>query len=238
MQDHAFKAATVPYDWTDPLNLDAQLTDEERAIRDTARSYAQEKLLPRVTQAYLTETTDRAIFSEMGALGLLGVTIPEKYGCAGANYVSYGLIAREIELETLPLCAANDIAVLPWSPLGGGVLTGKYSDAGALTAESRLGASEAQAKASLNDRNLAVARAVSDVAAEAGRSSAQVALNWVLHRPGVTAPILGARHVGQLEDNLGAAGWTLEPEQVDALDKASRLPLPYPHSMYRLINRL
>ena len=97
MQDHAFKAATVPYDWTDPLNLDAQLTDEERAIRDTARSYAQEKLLPRVTQAYLTETTDRAIFSEMGALGLLGVTIPEKYGCAGANYVSYGLIAREIE---------------------------------------------------------------------------------------------------------------------------------------------
>ena len=98
MQDHATEASTtVPYDWTDPLNLDDQLTGDERAIRDTAHAYAQEKLLPRVTQAYLTETTDRAIFSEMGALGLLGLTVPEKYGCAGANYVSYGLVAREIE---------------------------------------------------------------------------------------------------------------------------------------------
>ena len=98
MQDHAAEASTtVPYDWTDPLNLDDQLTGDERAIRDTAHAYAQEKLLPRVTQAYLTETTDRAIFSEMGALGLLGLTVPEKYGCAGASYVSYGLVAREIE---------------------------------------------------------------------------------------------------------------------------------------------
>ena len=98
MQDSAPKSSsTVPYDWTDPLNLDEQLTEDERAIRDTARSYAQDKLQPRVTQAYLTETTDREIFNEMGALGLLGITVPEKYGCAGANYVSYGLVAREIE---------------------------------------------------------------------------------------------------------------------------------------------
>ncbi len=98
MQDSAPRASkSIPYDWTDPLNLDDQLTEDERAIRDTARAYAQDKLLPRVTQAYLTETTDRAIFNEMGALGLLGLTIPEKYGCAGANYVSYGLVAREIE---------------------------------------------------------------------------------------------------------------------------------------------
>ena len=66
-------------------------------IRDTARAYAQEKLLPRVIEAYLEEKTDRAIFNEMGELGLLGVTLPEKYGCAGANYVSYGLVAREVE---------------------------------------------------------------------------------------------------------------------------------------------
>src|SRR5688572_3316209 len=83
--------------WDDPFLLEDQLTEEERAIRDTARAYAQEKLLPRVIEAYLEEKTDRAIFTEMGALGLLGVTIPEKYGGAGANYVSYGLIAREIE---------------------------------------------------------------------------------------------------------------------------------------------
>src|SRR5581483_4093149 len=71
--------------------------EEERLIRDTARAYAQDKLLPRVKDAYLNEHTDRAIFSEMGALGLIGVTLPEQYGCAGAGYVSYGLIAREIE---------------------------------------------------------------------------------------------------------------------------------------------
>jgi glutaryl-CoA dehydrogenase len=98
MQDRPAHAGTsVPYDWTDPLHLDDQLAEEERAIRDVAHAYAQEKLQPRVTEAYLTETTDRAIFSEMGALGLLGITIPEKYGCAGANYISYGLVAREIE---------------------------------------------------------------------------------------------------------------------------------------------
>ena len=83
--------------WEDPFLLEDQLSDDERLIRDTARAYAQEKLLPRVIEAYLEEKTDRAIFNEMGALGLLGVTIPEKYGCAGASYVSYGLVAREVE---------------------------------------------------------------------------------------------------------------------------------------------
>jgi glutaryl-CoA dehydrogenase len=83
--------------WDDPLLLDDQLTDDERMIRDTARAYAQEKLLPRIVDAYATEKTDRSIFNEMGELGLLGVTLPEEYGCAGANYVSYGLVAREVE---------------------------------------------------------------------------------------------------------------------------------------------
>jgi glutaryl-CoA dehydrogenase len=87
----------VRFSWEDAFFLDDQLTEDERAIRDTARAYAQEKLQPRVTKAYLDEHTDREIFNEMGQLGLLGVTVPEKYGCAGANYVSYGLVAREIE---------------------------------------------------------------------------------------------------------------------------------------------
>ena len=87
----------VRFSWEDAFFLDDQLSEDERAVRDTARAYAQEKLLPRVSEAYLEEKTDRAIFEEMGALGLLGVTISEKYGCAGANYVSYGLVAREIE---------------------------------------------------------------------------------------------------------------------------------------------
>jgi glutaryl-CoA dehydrogenase len=83
--------------WDDPLLLDEQLTEEERAIRDMAHAYAQEKLLPRVIEAFREEKTDRAIFNEMGELGLLGLTLPEDYGCAGASYVAYGLVAREVE---------------------------------------------------------------------------------------------------------------------------------------------
>jgi glutaryl-CoA dehydrogenase len=87
----------LPFDWTDPFALDAQLSDEERLVRDTAEGYAQEKLQPRVTSAFLDERFDREIMSEMGALGLLGATIPAEYGGAGLNYVSYGLVARAVE---------------------------------------------------------------------------------------------------------------------------------------------
>ncbi|HET8537230.1 MAG TPA: acyl-CoA dehydrogenase family protein, partial [Solirubrobacteraceae bacterium] len=89
--------AILPFNWQDPFDLDHQLTDEERLVRDTAEAYAQEKLLPRVTSAYLEERFDRDILSEMGALGLLGATIPPEYGGAGLGYVSYGLIARAVE---------------------------------------------------------------------------------------------------------------------------------------------
>ncbi|HET6925516.1 MAG TPA: acyl-CoA dehydrogenase [Hyphomicrobiaceae bacterium] len=98
MQDKtSVRAKAAAFNWEDPFLLEDQLTEDERAIRTTARAYAQDKLAPRVIEAYLEEKTDRSIFHEMGALGLLGATLPEQYGCAGANYVSYGLIAREIE---------------------------------------------------------------------------------------------------------------------------------------------
>ncbi len=85
------------FNWSDPLLLDQQLTEDERMIRDASAQYAQDKLLPRVVEAFRNEHTDIEIFREMGALGLLGPTIPEQYGGAGLNYVAYGLIAREIE---------------------------------------------------------------------------------------------------------------------------------------------
>src|SRR6187431_2351182 len=91
------KPAAASFQWDDPFLLDEQLTEDERMIRDTARAYAQDKLLPRVINAYLEEKTDREIFNEMGELGLIGVTLPEEYGCANASYVAYGLVAREIE---------------------------------------------------------------------------------------------------------------------------------------------
>ena len=90
-------ADAARFQWDDPLLLDQQLSEDERMVRDAAHAYAQDKLLPRVTEAFRHERTDTAIFREMGELGLLGPTIPETYGGAGLNYVSYGLIAREVE---------------------------------------------------------------------------------------------------------------------------------------------
>ena len=85
------------FNWDDPFFLEQQLNEEERMMRDAARTFAQEKLQPRVIQAYANETTETKIFCEMGEMGLLGVTVPEEYGGLGASYVTYGLVAREIE---------------------------------------------------------------------------------------------------------------------------------------------
>jgi glutaryl-CoA dehydrogenase len=85
------------FNWIDPLLLDQQLTQEERMVRDSAEQYAQDKLMPRVLEAFRHETTDPSIFREMGEMGLLGATIPEEFGGSGLNYVCYGLIAREVE---------------------------------------------------------------------------------------------------------------------------------------------
>ena len=90
-------ARATRFDWSDPLLLDAQLSEEERMVRETARAYGQERLAPRVLEAFRHEKTDPAIFREMGELDLLGVVIPEQYGGAAMGYVSYGLVARELE---------------------------------------------------------------------------------------------------------------------------------------------
>ena len=91
------KSIKVDFDWADPFALDNQLSSEDRLVRDTAKSYAEDKLAPRIIEAFREEKTDIAIFSEMGKLGLLGITVDEKYGGVGASHVAYGLVAREIE---------------------------------------------------------------------------------------------------------------------------------------------
>ena len=101
------------FEWDDPFLLDDQLTDEERMMRDAARAFAQDKLQPRVIEAYREETTDPAIFREMGELGLLGVTLPEEYGGLGAGYVAYGLVAREVERVDSGYRSMMSRAVLP-----------------------------------------------------------------------------------------------------------------------------
>ncbi len=96
-QAGAVSSSRAAFDWADPLALADQLDAEERQILEVARDYAQERLMPRVLEAFRHERFDRAIFKELGELGFLGSTLPEEYGCAGGSYVGYGLIAREIE---------------------------------------------------------------------------------------------------------------------------------------------
>jgi aryl-alcohol dehydrogenase (NADP+) len=144
----------------------------------------------------------------------------------------YSLVTRDIEREVLPAALDAGLGVLPWGPLGGGFLSGKYHRDAPPPPDSRI----AEAADDLEEawgrrataRNWAIVEAVERVARQTGRSMAQVALNWLLTRPGVTAPILGARTPEQLDDNLGAAGWRLEPAQLALLDRPSRLPPEYP----------
>ncbi|EIM72505.1 acyl-CoA dehydrogenase [Nitratireductor aquibiodomus RA22] len=96
-QKSAAKSSKSTFVWDDPFLMEEQLTDEERMIRDAAAAFAADKLAPRIEHAYMNEETDPEIFREMGAAGLLGVTVPEEYGGVGAGYVSYGLVAREVE---------------------------------------------------------------------------------------------------------------------------------------------
>jgi aryl-alcohol dehydrogenase-like predicted oxidoreductase len=150
-----------------------------------------------------------------------------------AHQVQYSLVHREAELETLPQCAAQGVGVVAWGPLGGGVVTGKYRLDQPAPPDTRLGGPQTLAR--MTDRAQTIASEVESVAVEIGRTPAQVALNWVLHRSGVTAPLVGARTVEQLTENLGASGWRLSAELERRLDAASAVALPYPQSTYQLL---
>ncbi|MGZ6925720.1 MAG: aldo/keto reductase [Acidimicrobiia bacterium] len=152
----------------------------------------------------------------------------------------YSLVSREIERELFPLAEYAGLAVLPWSPLGGGLLSGKYRAGEAPPENTR--ATDSTPSAILmrlrmqEERNFAVVQAVEAVADELGRSMAQVALNWVAHRPGVTAPILGARTIPQIEDNLAAFGWQLDADALAKLEDASAIPMGYPYDFIEWIH--
>jgi aryl-alcohol dehydrogenase-like predicted oxidoreductase len=147
----------------------------------------------------------------------------------------YNLLAREIEWEILPACESTGLGVLPWSPLGGGWLTGKYQRDTPPTGATRLGDDpdrgvEAYEPRSKRERTWAVIDAVREVAEARGVSMAQVALAWLVDRPTVTSVILGARTIEQLDDNLGAAGLHLSAAETDRLDTASDPePADYPY---------
>jgi len=147
----------------------------------------------------------------------------------------YNLLDRSFEWELEPVCEAEGVGVIPWSPLRGGWLSGKYKR-GMSSPPSNTRIEEAGKRgwsesweAYANERTWQVIDQLSAIATEVQKTPAQVALKWLLQKSVVTAPILGARTLTHLEDNLGATGWSLTDEQVARLEQASDLPLPYPY---------
>lgn len=152
----------------------------------------------------------------------------------------YNLLDRSVEWELLPVCANEGIGVIPWSPLRGGWLSGRYfrgmsapPEGSRVEAAEKHGWSEARS-AYATEQTWTVLDNLFAVAKETGKTPPQVALRWLLQRPGVTAPIIGVRTMRHLEDNLGAVGWFLDAAQMDRLNSAGAVPLPYPHSFLAL----
>lgn len=144
----------------------------------------------------------------------------------------YNIIVRATEYELLPMALAEGISVLPWSPLAGGVLSGKYKG-GIMNAPTgtRIGDSKNKEFYRKHDseRVRRIVTAVEGISKESEKSMPQVALNWLLRNSAVTAPIIGARNLSQLEDNLGCVGWSLTAQQIKKIDEASALDVTYPY---------
>ncbi|UOF89069.1 aldo/keto reductase [Fodinisporobacter ferrooxydans] len=149
----------------------------------------------------------------------------------------YNLLCRATEYELISVCLNEGLGVIPWSPLRGGWLSGKFHrnmteppQVSRVREAEEKGWSESWSNYN-NEYTWTVLDALHDVAQQAEKTPAQVAINWLLQRPGVTAPIIGARTLEQLNINLGSAGWSLTPEQMERLNRASELPVSYPYDL-------
>jgi aryl-alcohol dehydrogenase-like predicted oxidoreductase len=147
----------------------------------------------------------------------------------------YNLLDRAVEWELVPVCLNEGIGIIPWSPLRGGWLSGKYHR-GMINPPEGTRVDEASKRnwgenwqKYNTERTWSVIDTLQEIAAAVGKSPAQTALNWLLQQKGVTAPILGARNLEQLKDNLGASGWTLEEDQIHQLNTVSNIDKPYPY---------
>jgi aryl-alcohol dehydrogenase-like predicted oxidoreductase len=161
-------------------------------------------------------------------------TLAEQHGWTPfvAAQAQYSLVERTIERDLLPMSHALDLAVTAWSPLGMGVLTGKYGEAPASPGDARLHV-DPGGRDLLTQRNIEIAREVGHVAEEIGATPAQVAIAWLRARPGVVVPIVGARRESQLRDNLGALGVALSADQRARLDAVSHVDLGFPSEFIR-----
>ncbi len=155
----------------------------------------------------------------------------------------YNLLDRYVEWELAPVCLNEGVGIIPWSPLRGGWLSGKYQRGMQAPPENtRIEKAEEAGWSErwsvyATERTWTIVETMQAIAGETGKSVAQVALNWLLQQPGVTAPIIGARTLRHLQDNLGAAGWALSAEQLARLGAASEQPAPYPHDFINRASR-
>jgi aryl-alcohol dehydrogenase-like predicted oxidoreductase len=150
-----------------------------------------------------------------------------------AIQLEYSLVERTSEADLLPMAWHHGITPLAWSPLSGGTLSGKYSRENLQSdhpAEAGSRQEMLKAMGQLNDRNLAIVDVVKQIATESDRTPSQVALNWLLQQPGKPIPIVGARKLSHLEDNIGALDFTLNVTQIEQLNQASGFALPFPHN--------
>ena len=146
-----------------------------------------------------------------------------------ALQIEYSLIERTPERDLLPMAHALDLAVTPWGPLGTGVLSGKFSKGRGAEVQGKRPINEGR----LNERTLRIAREVGTIALECGRSSAQVAINWLRQQPGLIIPIVGARTAAQARDSLACLEFSLSEEQMRRLDEVSAIELGFPYNFYQ-----
>ncbi len=166
----------------------------------------------------------------------------DRHGWAGFDCLQpeYSLLVRSPEWELLPVCQQLGIGVICWSPLGGGWLTGKYRRDQKPSADSRVGRADRWddlPEQRETEQTWAIVDNLIEIAAARGKTPAQVALNWLLRQPGVTAPIFGARTLEQLDQNLGSTGWSLTDDELEKLNSVSGIPLPSPYNFIKRYTR-
>jgi len=149
-----------------------------------------------------------------------------------ALQIEYSLKERTPERDLLPMARAFDLTVTPWSPLAGGLLTGKYNASQKDKEGARLNAEGNTPQGVMNEKNLKIAETAINIAKQIGRSPSQVALNWIFQQGYNMIPIIGARKLSQLEDNLGCCDFTLSQEHLKQLDEVSKISLGFPHDFY------
>jgi aryl-alcohol dehydrogenase-like predicted oxidoreductase len=166
------------------------------------------------------------------------VRVSEREGLARFDCLQpqYSLVVRDIEHEVLPVSREEGLGVIPWSPLAGGLLTGKYSREDAPPENTRMASWGDTWKRHSTSEKFDIVDRVCEIADSRGKEPAQIALSWVKDRPGVTSPIIGARNVEQLDKNLGATGWSLEERELDSLEEVSAMSYAYPYNMIARVN--